>query len=46
MWILQKGLYEEKETCQNGLYVCVFAPLHQHEGKIRTTALRRLKIFH
>jgi hypothetical protein len=45
MWILQKPLYEGKETCQNGLYVCVFTPLHQYEGKIRTTAGDILKYF-
>jgi len=23
-WMLQKGLYEGIETCQKGLYVCVY----------------------
>ena len=42
VWILQKGLYEGTETCQKGLYLCVFAPLSQYEEKIRTTAWRHL----
>ena len=33
VWILEKGLCEGTETCQNGLYVCVFASLCQNEEK-------------
>jgi hypothetical protein len=33
VWILEKGLCEGTETCQNGLYVCVFASLCKNEEK-------------
>jgi len=42
VWIFLKGLYEGTETCQKGLYVCVFAPLCEYEEKIRTIAWRYL----
>ena len=42
VWIFQKGLYEGTETCQKGLYVCVFASPHQYEEKIRAIAWRCL----
>jgi hypothetical protein len=42
VWLFQKGLYVGTETCQKGLYMCVFASLRQYKEKIRTTAWRRL----
>jgi len=40
VWTLQKGLYEETEIFWKGLYVRVFAALHQSEVNIGTTAWR------
>jgi hypothetical protein len=39
VWILQKGLYEGTETCQKGLYVCVFVPLRQYKEKSENHSL-------
>jgi hypothetical protein len=42
VWILEKGLYEGTEICQNGLYIFVSASLHQYEEKLRNTAGKHL----
>ena len=33
VWILRKGLCEGTQTCQKGVYVCVFAQLCQYKEK-------------
>jgi hypothetical protein len=42
LWVLEKGLYEGTDICQNGLYVCVLASLQLYEEKVRNTARRYL----
>jgi hypothetical protein len=40
LWILQKGLYEGRETCRKVLYVCVFASLRRYEEPLSGDAFK------